>query len=66
MLTGRLNGGTATLVLSEARLRGDQISFTVSEGGVRRDFSGRVEGSTMSGTVRAGSSPDTRWSASRR
>jgi SAM-dependent methyltransferase len=66
MLSGQLNGVTATLALSDARLRGDQISFTVIEGTVRRDFSGRVQGITMDGTVRSAGSPDLRWSASRR
>ena len=66
MLTGRLNGANAALALSDAKLLGDQISFSVSEGGVRRDFSGRVQGNTMGGTVRSTGSPDTGWSASRR
>ena len=66
MLTGQLNGATAVLAISDARLRGDQISFSVIEGAVRRDFSGRVQGNAMDGTVRAAGSPDMRWSASRR
>jgi SAM-dependent methyltransferase len=66
MLTGQLNGATAALALSDAKLRGDQISFTVIEGTVRRDFSGRVQGNAMDGTVRSNGSPDMRWSASRR
>jgi hypothetical protein len=66
MLTGQLNGATATSMLSQARLRGDRISFTVTEGAVRRDFSGRVQGNAMEGTVRSAGSPDMRWSAVRR
>ena len=66
MLTGQLNGANATSVLSEARLRGDRISFSVTEGAARRDFSGRVQGNAMEGTVRSTGSPDMRWSASRR
>lgn len=66
MLTGQLNGAGATLELSDARLRGDQVSFTVIDGAVRRDFSGRVQGKSMEGTVRAAGSPDLRWSASLR
>jgi len=66
MLTGQLNGATGMLALSDAKLRGDQISFTVIEGSVRRDFSGRVQGITMAGTVRSSGSPDMGWSASRR
>ena len=66
MLTGQLNGAAGALALSDAKLRGDQISFTVFEGTVRRDFSGRVQGTTMGGAVRSTGSPDMRWSASRR
>ena len=66
MLTGQLNGANATSVLSEARLRGDRISFSVTEGAARRDFSGRAQGNAMEGTVRSTGSPDMRWSASRR
>ena len=65
-LSGQLNGAAAPLAVSDARLRGDQIRFTVTEGAVRRDFGGRVRGNTMDGTVRAAGSPDLRWSASRR
>src|SRR3990172_8033643 len=57
MLTGQLNGANATSVLSEARLRGDRISFSVTEGAARRDFSGRVQGNAMEGTVRSAGSP---------
>ena len=65
-LSGQLNGAAAPLAVSDARLRGDQIRFTVTEGAVRRDFGGRVRGNTMDGMVRAAGSPDLRWSASRR
>ena len=66
MLTGQLNGASGALALSEARLRGEQISFTVTEGGARREFSGRVQGNAMEGTARSAGSPDKRWTASRR
>ena len=65
-LSGQLNGAAAPLAVSDARLRGDQIRFAVTEGAARRDFSGRVRGNTMDGMVRAAGSPDLRWSASRR
>lgn len=66
MLTGRLNGANAALAISDGKLLGDQISFAVTEGSVRRNFSGHVQGNTMGGTVRSTGSPDTGWSASRR
>ncbi len=66
LLSGRLKAGAAALELSQGRLRGDEIRFSVVEGSVRRDFSGRVRGTTMDGTVSAAGAPLTRWFASRR
>ena len=66
LLTGQLKAGAAALELSDARLRGDDIRFSVVEGSVRRDFSGRVRGTTMDGTVSAAGAPLTRWFAARR
>jgi SAM-dependent methyltransferase len=59
---GALNAG-----LRETRLVGDRISFAfVDNSGVRRDFTGRVNGAAMEGTVRAEGGPETRWTATRR
>jgi SAM-dependent methyltransferase len=59
---GALNAG-----LRETRLVGDRINFAfVDNSGVRRDFTGRVNGAAMEGTVRAEGSPETRWTATRR
>ena len=66
LLSGQLKGGAAALELADARLRGDEIRFTVVEGPVRREFSGRVRGTTMDGTVSAAGAPLTRWFAARR
>jgi len=66
LLSGQLKGGAAALELAEAKLRGDEIRFTVVEGTVRRDFSGRVRGTTMDGTVSSTGAPVSRWFASRR
>jgi len=66
LLSGQLKGGAAALELADARLRGDEIRFTVVEGGTRRDFSGRVRGTTMDGTVSSTGAPLSRWFASRR
>jgi SAM-dependent methyltransferase len=63
--TGQIDSGTASLAVAEGRLRGDEISFAVMEGATRREFSGRVSGATITGTVRASGSPEMRWSASR-
>jgi hypothetical protein len=56
--------------LRNVKLRGDQISFTVNEvtgtsSTVRRDYTGRVSGNTMQGTVKSGEGPEAKWTANR-
>jgi hypothetical protein len=53
--------------LRDARLRGDQISFTVIDAsGTRRDFSGRVAGNSIQGTTKSlAASGEASWSATR-
>ncbi len=59
---GALNAG-----LRETRLVGDRISFAFVDGaGVRREFTGRVNGTAMDGVLRADGGPETRWTATRR
>lgn len=55
--------------LRDIRLNGDQLTFTVHEvagstGTIRREFTGRVNGNTMTGTVK-GPGGDSKWSATR-
>jgi SAM-dependent methyltransferase len=65
-IQGTLRGGKGeALALFDARLRADEIHFTVLENGARRDFSGRVEGARMTGTMRAGGQ-SIAWAATRR
>jgi len=66
LLFGSVKTSGTGVDLADARLRGDQISFSVVEGRVRRDFSGRVYGSSMGGIVHATGLPDARWSATRK
>jgi hypothetical protein len=53
--------------LRDAKLRGDQISFTVLDAsGARRDFAGRVAGNSMQGMMKAlDGASDAKWSATR-
>ncbi len=53
--------------LRDVKLRGDQITFTVLDGaGARRDFSGRVSGSSIQGLMKPLSgSGEAKWSATR-
>jgi hypothetical protein len=53
--------------LRDARLRGSEISFTyVDAGGVRRDFTGKVDGKKMEGSWRDAKGQDGRWSATKK
>ena len=60
MLTGTLvDGGQTTVV--KGKLRGDEITFTAGQ----REFTGRVNGSAMEGTVKGGSAAPSSWKASK-
>jgi hypothetical protein len=53
--------------LRDARLRGPFIQFAfVGQDGVRRDFSGRVNGPRMEGSYRDEKGGEGRWSAARK
>ena len=60
MLTGTLKSGTTSAIISDAKMTGDQIAFTA--GG--RQYTGRVNGSTMEGSIKGGSGLGS-WSATR-
>jgi hypothetical protein len=59
MLSGTLKSGNVSTPITNGRLRGDQISFTA--GGAQ--YTGRVNGNAMEGTVKGGS--DVKWRATR-
>ena len=62
VVLGPIHGG-----LREPRLRGAQIAFAyVDAAGMRREFSGRVEGARMEGTFRDDKGQEGRWSATRK
>jgi hypothetical protein len=66
-IEGTVQLGTIQGGLREARLSGTNITFTyVDNAGVRRAFNGRVNGTTMEGTLRADNGADARWSAAKR
>jgi SAM-dependent methyltransferase len=67
MLEGSVKFGSINAGLRETRLAGDKISFAfVDSAGVKREFSGRVSGNTMEGTVKPDSGPEARWTAAKR
>ena len=59
MVSGTLTSGGKSVSFTNGRLRGDQISFTA--GGA--EYSGKVSGNSMAGTVKGGASGN--WSATR-
>jgi precorrin-6B methylase 2 len=60
MLSGKLKSGGKNVSISNAKLTGDQISFTAAGA----QYSGRVNGNTMEGSVKSGGS-SAKWSATR-
>jgi hypothetical protein len=60
MLTGTLTAGGRSGAIAGGRLRGDQISFTVAGA----EYTGRVNGDAIEGTVKSEIRSDT-WKATR-
>ena len=60
MLSGSLSAGGKALPIADGRLNGAEISFSVGDA----QYSGRVEGNTMSGTVKGGAGGS--WNATRK
>jgi hypothetical protein len=66
-LQGTLKSSAESLSLIDSKVNGEEVRFSVLEkGGQRRDYVGRVQGNSMSGTVRAGNQAEAQWSASRK
>ena len=66
-INGTVNFGGIQAGLREARMRGPHISFAyVDQAGVRRDFSGEVNGRQMQGTFHDDKGQEGRWSATKK
>ena len=66
-INGTVSLGSAQGGLREARLRGPHISFAyVDQTGLRRDFSGEVNGRQMQGSFRDDKGQEGRWSATKK
>jgi hypothetical protein len=59
MISGTIRSGNVSTPITNGRLRGDQISFTA--GGAQ--YTGRVNGNVIEGTVKGGT--DSNWRATR-
>ena len=67
MLEGTVKLGTINAGLRDAKLHGDRIDFAfVDQGGVRREFSGRVSGNALEGTMKLETGPESRWTGTKR
>ena len=68
MLEGSVKFGAINAGLRDTRLQGDKIAFAfVDAAGVKREFTGRVNGNTMEGTVKPDNNgPESRWTAAKR
>jgi SAM-dependent methyltransferase len=63
-VSARTTAGQAAYRVEDARLSGDVLSFTLSSAGRRQQYSGRINGDTISGTVTAGNATAP-WTANR-
>jgi len=62
-VAGMAREGSRTLEVHDAKLDGDSIVFVIGNG-APREFTGRVSGDSMSGTVRSGGAQE-KWTAAR-
>ena len=66
VIEGNVRLGAINAGLREARLQGERIHFVfVDNAGVRREFEGRVAGTTMEGTIKPDNGAESRWTATR-
>ena len=66
VVKGNVKLGEVNAGIREPNLRGDAIRFAfVDAAGVRREFTGKVSGNAMEGTVRADGGAEGRWTATR-
>ncbi len=66
-IDGRVKIGGSEQPIKNAKLMGDQISFSAGEGNpIAIDFSGKVKGDGIDGTSKAAGGAETKWSAQRR
>jgi hypothetical protein len=63
-LSGSAKADAKPVQVANGKLRGETITFVVDDGGVRREFTGRVSGDRIEGTAK-GAGADAKWTAMR-
>jgi len=66
ILSGNIKAGSEAVPVGEARLRGDEIRFATVEKGIKREFTGHIQGASMSGNLKSPGQPDQSWNATKR
>jgi SAM-dependent methyltransferase len=67
VLEGTVKLGNVNAGLRDAKIAGDRITFAfVDQGGLRRDFTGRVNGNALEGTMKLETGPESRWTGTKR
>jgi hypothetical protein len=65
-LEGKARLGGRTVEILDGKLNGDRITFTLVDGnGMRRNYTGRVNGNRIEGTVPAQSGAPVNWTATK-
>jgi hypothetical protein len=65
LLDGTANLHGKALNMGSGRVRGDEVTFALNDGGVRRQFKGTATEDGMQGTVELGGGRSGRWTAKR-
>ncbi len=63
MLEGQARSGSGTSAVRDAKVRGDEVTFTVGTGAASRTFTGKLNGDRLEGASKGGS--EARWTATR-
>jgi len=61
-LSGTVTVGGKPARLAGAKITGDQITFSIDDGGTAREFTGRVNGAAIDGMAKANGS-QSKWTA---
>lgn len=64
VLEGQARAGSGTLPVRDAKIRGDEVTFTLGNGAAARTFTGKLAGDRLEGTSKGGT--EAKWTATRK